>query len=82
MPCPCAGHFCLKMELIGGENMSIKTETTSVSSKDKVVISKDIATPNINEFDYLMKASNEWAAEVGMKPSDVEEAIKSVRKRQ
>ena len=31
---PCAGCFCLKMVLNGGENMSVKTETTSVSSKD------------------------------------------------
>ena len=59
--------------------MSVKTEATSVSSKNKDEISKDIATPDISEFDYLMKESSEWATEVGMKPSDVEEAIKSVR---
>ena len=73
------GSFCLKPEINGGKNMSVKTEATSVSSKNKDEISKDIATPDISEFDYLMKESNEWATEVGMKPSDVEEAIKSVR---
>ena len=35
---------------------------------------------NLSEYDSLMEESKKWAEEVGMKQSDIDEAVKSVRK--
>ena len=35
----------------------------------------------LDEYDYLMEESEKWAKEVGMKQSDIDDAIKSIRKK-
>lgn len=50
---------------------------------DKKAFSKPNPSPNYNysEYDSLMEESKECAKEAGMKQSDIDDAIKSVRKR-
>ena len=35
----------------------------------------------LDEYDSLMEESEKWAKEVGMKQSDIDDAIKSIRKK-
>ena len=45
------------------------------------ILLKPISAPNLEEFDKLLKKSQEWAMEVGMKEKDIDDAIAAVRKR-
>ena len=45
------------------------------------ILLKPIAAPDLTEFDSLMKESQKWAKKVGMKKTDINDAIKEVRKR-
>ena len=45
------------------------------------ILLKPISAPNLAEFDSLLKKSQEWAMEVGMKEKDIDDAIAAVRKR-
>lgn len=45
------------------------------------ILLKPIVTPDISEFDALMKESQKWAKSVGMTEDDIDDAIKAVRKR-
>ena len=51
-----------------------------VTDGDNILL-KPIVAPTLSEFDELMKESQKWAKEVGMKESDIDEAITAVRKR-
>lgn len=42
---------------------------------------KPIATPNMEEFQKMAKATRQFAKKAGIKKSDADEAIKTVRKR-
>ena len=46
---------------------------------DKNISPNPNTDSNSGEYDSLMKESKEWAKEVGMKQSDIDEAVKSVR---
>lgn len=47
----------------------------------KNILLKPITMPDLSEFESLMKESKKWAEKVGMKQSDIDDAIKTVRKR-
>ena len=48
----------------------------------KNTISEPNSSPDLIEYDSLMEESKEWAKEVGMKQSDIDDAVKSVQKSQ
>ena len=41
---------------------------------------KPIRQPELSELSSLMDAAKDWASEVGMEESDIDEAVKNVRK--
>lgn len=45
------------------------------------ILLKPIIAPDLKEFNSLMEKSKEWAERVGMKESDIDEAVSAVRKR-
>ncbi len=45
------------------------------------ILLKPIIAPDLDEFNNLMKKSQEWAKKVGMTENDIDEAISAVRKR-
>ena len=47
----------------------------------KNTISATKTSPDLIEYDSLMEESKEWAKEVGMKQSDIDDAVKSVQKK-
>ncbi len=45
------------------------------------ILLKPVQEPNIEEFDKLINEANSWAKKVGMKESDISDAIKKTRLR-
>ncbi len=52
-----------------------------VMSDGDNILMKPVKQPSLAEFSSLMDAAKEWATGVGMKESDINDAIKEVRKR-
>ena len=52
-----------------------------IITDDKDTFSKPNTSPDLSEYDSLMEESKKWAEEIGMKQSDIDEAIKSARKK-
>ena len=51
-----------------------------VISDGENILLKPIHKPDISEFRAMMKEAERWASDVGMKESDIGDAIKAVRK--
>ena len=52
-----------------------------VVGKDDVIILKAIAPPTMTEFNGLVSEARKQAKKAGLKPADISEAIKKVRRR-
>ena len=64
------------------DEMNLDTGSKLVIFTDgKNILLKPITMPDLSEFESLMKESKKWAEKVGMKQSDIDDAIKTVRKR-
>ena len=64
------------------DEMDLNTGSKLVIFTDgKNILLKPITMPDLSEFESLMKESKKWAEKVGMKQSDIDDAIKTVRKR-
>lgn len=48
---------------------------------EKNILSNPNTDYDLDEYDSLMEESEKWAKEVGMKQSDIDDAIKSIRKK-
>lgn len=51
-----------------------------VGQRDAIVL-KTIATPSLSEFSILLKTARQQARQVGLKKSDVDEAVRKVRRK-
>jgi len=61
-------------------NLSLKTGAQFIVVGDKdVVILKSITPPSINELDELIAKARQDGKKVGLKKTDIKEAIKKVR---
>ena len=54
------------------------THLVVMSDGDNILM-KPIKEPPLSEFEVLMDSANKWAGNVGMKMSDIDEAVKEVR---
>ena len=62
--------------------LALETGSQFVVVGDKdVVILKRITTPSLNEFDGLVKQARSQARAVGLKKSDIENAVTQARKK-
>jgi len=61
-------------------SLEVGTKLMVFSDGDNILL-KPIKVPNKKEFDSLLSKTEEWARSVGMKESDINEAIKAVRKK-
>jgi len=52
-----------------------------VVGKDDVIILKTIAPPIMTEFDGLVSEARKQAKKAGLKPADISDALKKVRRR-
>ena len=63
-----------KMSIARGDKMA-------VYASDDVIMLKPIRIPSEDDFEQLLDEAQEWAASVGYQESDVNDIIKSVRKK-
>lgn len=61
-------------------NLSAGAKLMVFSDGDNILL-KPITQPDISEFRNMMDAAQQWADEVGMQESDIDEAIASVRRK-
>lgn len=61
-------------------NLSAGSKLMVFSDGDNILL-KPIVQPDISEFRGMMDAAQQWADEVGMQESDINEAIASVRRK-
>jgi len=61
-------------------NLEAGTQFAVFSDKDNILL-KPIKMPSIAEFDSLVEKAQAWAAEAGISESDIDAAIKAVRKK-
>lgn len=62
--------------------LSIETGDKLVAyASGDIIILKTLKLPSAEEFEASMNKAQEWAASVGYEESDVDEIIKSVRRR-
>ena len=52
-----------------------------IITDEKDILSNPNTDSNLGDYDSLMEESKKWAKEVGMKKSDIDDVIKSVRKK-
>jgi AbrB family looped-hinge helix DNA binding protein len=52
-----------------------------VVGKDDVIILKTISPPAMAEFDVLVSAARKQAKKAALKPADISDAVKKVRRR-
>ena len=63
-----------KMSIARGDKMA-------VYASDDVIMLKPIKLPSEDDFEQLLDEAQEWAASVGYQESDVNDIIKSVRRK-
>ncbi len=64
------------------EQMSLETGTQFVVvAEGDVVVLKTISTPSMSEFDSIITTARKQAADAGLTKEDIDEAIRSSRKR-
>ena len=63
-----------KISIARGDKMA-------VYASDDVIMLKPIKIPSEDDFDQLLDEAQEWAASVGYQESDVNDIIKSVRRK-
>ena len=63
-----------KMSIARGDKMA-------VYASDDVIMLKPIKIPSEDDFEQLLDEAQEWAASVGYQESDVDDIIKSVRRK-
>lgn len=61
-------------------NLNVGSKLMVFSDGDNILL-KPIAQPDIAEFREMINATQQWADEVGMQETDINEAIASVRRK-
>jgi len=63
------------------DRMKIHTgEKFAVIGEDNTIVLKKIEMPSFNGIDKLLKKTREFAKKKGIKESDIEEALKNIKK--
>ena len=74
------GQISIPLEI--RKKMSIaKGDKMAVYASDDVIMLKPIKIPSEDDFEQLLDEAQEWAASVGYQESDVNDIIKSVRRK-
>lgn len=72
------GQFVLPAELRKKLSLAEGSKFFIMCEGENIML-KPIKEPDKNEFFQMLEKENEWAEKVGLKESDISEAIKNVR---
>lgn len=72
------GQIVLPKKIRTALRLNAGTQFIIFSEQDNILL-KPIKTPNMSEFNKLLKKAQQWTAESGLQESDIDSAIKAVR---
>ena len=73
------GQIVLPKKIRTALNLNAGTQFVVFSDKDNILL-KPIKEPNLAEIEAVLANFQRWAKEVGVTETDIDEAVKAVRK--
>jgi len=74
------GQIVLPKKIRSALNLDAGTQFIVFSEQGNILL-KPITEPKLADFDAVLKKAKRWASETGLQESDIDDAIKAVRKK-
>ena len=74
------GQIVLPKKLRSALNIDAGTKFVVFSDQGNILL-KPITEPKLSDFEAVLEQANRWAKENGLQESDIDRAVKAVRKR-
>ena len=74
------GQIVLPKKLRSALNLDAGTKFVVFSDQGNILL-KPITEPKLSDFEAVLEQANRWAKENGLQESDIDRAVKAVRKR-
>ena len=73
------GQIVLPKKIRSALKLDAGTQFVVFSDQGNILL-KPITEPKLSDFEALLKKANRWAEEKGLRESDIDRAVKAVRK--
>ncbi len=74
------GQIVLPKKIRSALNLDAGTQFIVFSDQGNILL-KPITEPKLSDFEAVLKKANQWASENGLQESDIDDAIKAVRRK-
>ena len=74
------GQIVLPKKISSALNLGSGTQFIVFSDQGNILL-KPIMEPKLSDFEAVLKKAQKWASENGLKESDINDAIKAVRRK-
>jgi len=74
------GQIVLPKKIRSALNLDAGTQFIVFSDRGNILL-KPITEPKLSDFEAVLKKAKQWASENGLQESDIDDAIKAVRKK-
>lgn len=74
------GQIVLPKKIRSAMNLDAGTKFVVFSDRGNILL-KPITEPKLSDFEAVLEQANRWAKENGLQESDIDRAVKAVRKR-
>lgn len=74
------GQIVLPKKIRSALNLGSGTQFIVFSDQGNILL-KPIMEPKLSDFEAVLKKAQKWASENGLKESDIDDAIKAVRRK-
>ena len=74
------GQIVLPKKIRSALNLDAGPQFIVFSDQGNILL-KPISEPKLSDFDAVLKKAKQWALETGLQESDIDDAIKAVRKK-
>ena len=74
------GQIVLPKKLRSALNLDAGTKFVVFSDQGNILL-KPITEPKLSDFEAVLEQANRWAKENGLQESDIDRAVRAVRKR-
>ena len=74
------GQIVLPKKIRTALNLGAGTQFIVFSDQGNILL-KPISEPQLSDFEAVLKKAKQWAVETGLQESDIDQAVKAVRKK-
>ena len=74
------GQIVLPKKIRSALNLDAGTQFIVFSDQGNILL-KPITEPKLSDFEAVLKKANRWASETGLQESDINRAVKAVRRK-